>query len=105
MSERDLDLYVQAFRQKGALTASMNYYRASMQLGLSKDLLSKKVQVPVRVIWGKDDKALNASLNDDLHTVVDSVFEVKYIDQCSHWTPIDQPAEVNRLLLEFFDNE
>jgi pimeloyl-ACP methyl ester carboxylesterase len=101
LSDDDLMQYVQAFRQKGSLTATMNYYRASLQLGLSKDLVYRKVKCPVRVIWGKEDQALNASMNDDLHTVVDGPFEVKYLSPCSHWTQIDRPDDVNRLLLEF----
>lgn len=102
MTDSDLDLYVQAYREKGALTNSINYYRAGLRGGIDKDLKNKKVKVPLRVIWGKNDKALGVELNDKLSEVMDARFDVQYLDQCSHWTQVDQPEKVNELLLEFF---
>jgi pimeloyl-ACP methyl ester carboxylesterase len=102
MTESDLGLYVQAYREKDALTNSINYYRAGLRCGISDDLKKKKVKVPTRVIWGKNDRALGAELNDKLNEVIDAPFDVKYLDQCSHWTQVDQPEKVNQLLMEFF---
>ena len=103
MTEKDLDLYVQAMREKDALTTSINYYRAGLRLGIDQDLQKKKVQVPVRVIWGKNDKALGVELNDDLDKVVEAEHEVIFLDRCSHWTQIDQPERVTELILEFLN--
>ncbi len=103
MTDQDLKLYVQAYREKDALTTSINYYRAGLRCGIDPDLKKKKVKVPVRVIWGKNDKALGVELNDKIHEVVDARHEVVYIDNCSHWTQIDHPERVNELLLEFLD--
>jgi len=103
MTDQDIELYVQAYRQHGALTSSIGYYRAAIRLGLAEDLRKKKVKVPVRVIWGKEDKALGAELNDELHKVIDARHEVFYLEHCSHWTQIDQPQKVNELLLEFLE--
>lgn len=105
MSDRDMAMYIQAFREKDAIPSSISYYRAAMQLGFAKELLSEKVSVPVRVIWGKDDKALGAEMNDDLSSVVSGPLEIKYIEHCSHWTQIDQPEAVNSLLLEFLKSK
>lgn len=104
MTDSDLDLYVQAFREKDALTNSINYYRASLRSGIHSDLKNKKVKAPTRVIWGKNDRALGVELNDQLNEVIDAPFDVKYLDQCSHWTQVDQPEKVNELLLEFFSH-
>lgn len=103
MTDRDIQLYVQAFREKDALTSSINYYRAGLRHGLHPDVKKKKVKVPTRVIWGRNDKALGVELNKNLGDVVDARHEVRYIDECSHWVQVDQPARVNELLLEFFD--
>ncbi|MCZ2392283.1 MAG: alpha/beta hydrolase [Chitinophagales bacterium] len=103
MTDDDMKLYIQAYREKDALTSSINYYRAGLRYGIADDLKDKKVKVPTRVIWGKDDKALGVELNDDLSKVVEATHEVIFLDNCSHWTQIDQPQRVNELLLDFFD--
>ncbi|MCO5229568.1 MAG: alpha/beta hydrolase [Chitinophagales bacterium] len=103
MTDDDLRLYIQAYREKDALTTSINYYRAGLRYGIADDLKRKKVKVPTRVIWGKDDKALGVELNDNLNKVIDAPHEVIYLDNCSHWTQIDQPDKVTELLLDFFD--
>lgn len=101
MNERDIAMYVHAYQQKDALTSSINYYRAGLRFGTHKDLREKKVTVPVRVIWGVDDKALNMELNDGLNQVVSGPLEVIYIENCGHWVQNDQPERVNELLEEF----
>jgi pimeloyl-ACP methyl ester carboxylesterase len=101
MNARDIAMYVNAYQQKDALTSSINYYRAGLRYGIDPDLKDKKVEVPVRVIWGVDDKALNKSLNDDLHLLVSGPLEIIYIENCGHWVQNDQPERVNELLLEF----
>jgi epoxide hydrolase 4 len=101
MTDKDIDAYVQAFREKDAIASSIGYYRAGLQKGFAKNLMNEKVTVPVRIIWGRDDKALGAEMNDDLHTVISGPYDIKYLDNCSHWTQIDQPEAVNDLLLDF----
>lgn len=103
VSDKDLKLYVQAYREKDALTTSINYYRAALRFGIDPILKKQKVKAPTRVIWGKNDRALGTELNDKLHEVVDAKHEVFYIDNCSHWTQVDHPEKVNQLLLEFFE--
>ncbi len=103
MSDSDLQLYVQAFREKDAVSKSISYYRAGLRYGLHPDLKNKRVRVQTRVIWGKNDKALGAELNKNLDKVIDARYEVKYLDNCSHWAQVDQPEQVTALLLEFFE--
>ena len=104
MSDEDIQIYVRAYREKDALTTSINYYRAGLRFGIDQDLKKKKVQVPVRVIWGKNDKALRPELNNHLDQVVDATHEVIYLNRCSHWIQMDQPQKVSTLLLEFFED-
>lgn len=101
MSDKDLGLYVQAFREQDALKMSISYYRAGLRYGLHSDLKNKKVKVHTRIIWGKNDKALGTELNKNLDSVMDARYEVKYIDNCSHWAQVDQPEQVTELLLDF----
>ncbi|MCO5247761.1 MAG: alpha/beta hydrolase [Chitinophagales bacterium] len=102
MTDEDIQIYVRAYREKDALTTSISYYRAGLRYGIDQDLKNKKVQVPTRVIWGKNDKALGVELNDHLDEVIDASHEVIFLDRCSHWIQMDQPKRVSDLLLEFF---
>nr|WP_319804041.1 alpha/beta hydrolase [Candidatus Nitrosacidococcus sp. I8] len=100
---RDINLYVNAFKERDSLTASINYYRAGFRYGVNRDLRNKKVVVPTRIIWGKNDKALTTDLNKKLDKVMNARYEVIYLDSCSHWIQVDCPQAVNELLFTFFN--
>ena len=59
-------------------------------------------RVPVRVIWGGNDRALSISLVDGLGSVCPDLRIVR-IPEGSHWIAHEQPARVNRLIREFLD--
>jgi pimeloyl-ACP methyl ester carboxylesterase len=108
ISEQDIDKYVQAYRQKDALTTSINYYRAAISAAFSpaqrkENLVGyPKVKVPVQIIWGVDDKALGRELNDNLHKMVSDTLAIEWVENCSHWIMMDQPEIVNNTLIKFF---
>jgi pimeloyl-ACP methyl ester carboxylesterase len=54
----------------------------------------------VLVIWGEQDRFLGAGLADPDPQLVPDVRVVR-LPHASHWVQHDDPAEVNRLLLEF----
>jgi pimeloyl-ACP methyl ester carboxylesterase len=110
MSDEDLAKYVQAYSHKNVLTTSINYYRNAVGNALSNIIFRKtktadtrlpKISAPVLVIWGKNDKALGVELNDNLENYLSSDFEIKYVDNCSHWIQMDQPEIVNKHLIQF----
>jgi pimeloyl-ACP methyl ester carboxylesterase len=110
-SEEDLQKYVEAWSKPGALTASINYYRANMNIAriltLSKEqqeLLVRgypKVRSPTLVIWGEEDAALDKSLTVGMEKYVKGPYEIKYIQKCGHWVHQEEAEIVNRYLLEF----
>lgn len=57
------------------------------------------VKVPVRVIWGEDDRALTTRLVDGLDNVCPDLRVVR-IAGGSHWVAHEQPARVNGLIRE-----
>ena len=91
-----------------AMTGGVNFYRATPlhpptpdQPALSvPDSSAWTARVPVRVIWGENDRALTTGLVDDLDRVCPDLRIVR-IPEGSHWIAHEQPARVNRLIREF----
>ena len=105
--------YVEAWSQPGALTGSLNYYRASPLyppdsaediqkieniLKLPREMFA--VKVPTLVIWGEADQALLSGNLDGLGDYVDDL-TVKRIPEGTHWVIHEQPQQVNALIREF----
>lgn len=101
-SDDDLNEFVKAFKHEGALTGSINYYRAMLQTKPNLKIFDKKIQSPTLLIWGEGDKALGKELTYNTEKYIDAAYEVKYIPNCSHWTQNDCPELVNEFLLDFF---
>ena len=99
-----VDAYVSAWSQPGALTAMLNWYRASpMHPPTAEEPLPAldpalfHVRVPTHVIWGERDHALLPSMLDGLDAHVDDL-EIVRIADASHWVVHERPGRVNDLL-------
>jgi pimeloyl-ACP methyl ester carboxylesterase len=98
-SDEDIQRYVASWSIPGALTASINYYRAGMKESKSTGTLTP-IRAPVLILWGADDHFLPSDLAAPDPQLVPNA-RVEIIPQCSHWVPEDQPDRVNELLLAF----
>jgi pimeloyl-ACP methyl ester carboxylesterase len=99
-TEEDIDAYVKALDQPGALTAAINYYRA-LPLGEEPgSAKSRNVECPTLVIWGEQDSYLGVKLTEGLEEWVPRV-RVERIPDASHWVQADAPDLVNRLMIDF----
>jgi pimeloyl-ACP methyl ester carboxylesterase len=96
-SEADLDEYARAFSAPGAATAAINYYRAAIRSPLPRG----KISAPTLLIWAEDDFALGVELTRGMDGLFSAEPQVTYVPGTSHWVMEEQPALVNRLLLEF----
>ncbi len=112
--EADRKAYVEAWSRPGALTGSLNYYRASplypptpadpgaLKLALeAKDFM---VRVPTLVLWGEQDRALLPSILDGIETVVENV-EVVRVPDATHWVMDEKPDLVNAEIRRFISEE
>jgi pimeloyl-ACP methyl ester carboxylesterase len=100
-TEEDIERYVEALAQPGALTAAVNYYRALLRrnpLGVRAHL--RRIEVPVLVIWGEQDRYLEAGLARPPRRWVSNA-RVERLPDASHWVQLDRPERVNALLLDF----
>ncbi|KAK7474120.1 hypothetical protein BaRGS_00034649, partial [Batillaria attramentaria] len=94
MSDEDVEAYKYTF-QRGGFTAPINYIRALIRYPdfafsrlTSPDL---KVTCPTLIIWGCQDGALDTEMAALSAETVSGEVTVKYIEDCSHWTEMDQP--------------
>lgn len=104
-TDDDIERYVQAMAQPGALTATVNYYRAVVrQSPLRARRLLRRVDAPVLVIWGERDRYLGPELAQPDRRWVPNA-RIERLPNASHWVQHDQPERVNELLLGFLQGD
>jgi pimeloyl-ACP methyl ester carboxylesterase len=100
--EEDLDRYVEAWSQPGALTGMINYYRAALRRSpKSMSAQLKPIECKTLVIWGMKDRHLGSELADPPRKWVPQV-RLERIEDATHWVQHDAPERVNELLIEHF---
>jgi pimeloyl-ACP methyl ester carboxylesterase len=95
----DVQAYVSAMSQPGALTAALNYYRANAR-SVRTVPARTAVDAETLVIWGERDPALSTILLDDITTVAPRARVHRFTD-VGHWVQNEAPGTVNELLIEF----
>lgn len=101
-SDEDLERYVSAWSQPGALTATINYYRAALRQSPRKALASlQPISAPTLVIWGEKDAYLGSELAEPEARWVPDV-RMEYIPDATHWVQHEAAERVNALLIGFF---
>jgi pimeloyl-ACP methyl ester carboxylesterase len=96
----DVERYIQAIAQPGAMTAGINYYRALVRSGRGSLRLVRRIEQPVLVIWGERDRYLGKELAEPPRAWVPNA-RVERLPLASHWVQNDAPERVNHLLLDF----
>ena len=112
--DEDRKAYLEAWSQPGALTGSLNYYRASPlyppsasdpgAVRLKLDPKDFAVKVPTLVIWGERDTALLPSILDGIDEAVEGV-EVVRVPDATHWVMDEKPDLVNAEIRRFIEKE
>jgi len=98
----DLDVYRSAWAQPGALTGMLNWYRALRLRGGGPGASrgDQRVRVPMRVLWGDRDQALEPALAEASLAWCDAG-EVFHFPAATHWLQHEEPEGVSARLLEF----
>ena len=104
--------YLADWRRPGAMTAMLNWYRASQIVvpGVGEDAAMPdwiarglpKIHVPVRVVWGLEDKALLPVQLEGIGEVGDDV-EVFPLPGVGHFAPWEAPDAVADALGPFLE--
>jgi pimeloyl-ACP methyl ester carboxylesterase len=95
----DIERFVLAAKQPGAMTCGMNYYRAAFRQP-KEQAQPRIIDAPVLVIWGEQDRYLGKELADPPSDLVPNA-RVERLPDASHWVQNDRPDRVNQLLLDF----
>ncbi|HEX3692932.1 MAG TPA: alpha/beta hydrolase [Solirubrobacteraceae bacterium] len=100
-TDEDLERYVEAWSQPGALTGMINYYRAALRRSpRSAQGQLRRIECPTLVIWGMLDRHLGSELAEPPREWVTDV-RVERIAEATHWVQHDAPERVTELLLGF----
>ena len=103
-TDTDIRLYIDALEQPGALTATLNYYRAMFRrapFGLKRDM--GRIDAPTLLLWGERDPYLVERLTEGLEEWVPDL-RVARLPDAGHFVQADAPEEVNRRMIEFLSH-
>ncbi|HEV2132446.1 MAG TPA: alpha/beta hydrolase [Longimicrobiaceae bacterium] len=100
-SEEEIDRYVEAIEQPGALTAMLNYYRANMRRSPQRvRRQARRIETPTLLIWGEQDSALTLNLTEGLDRWIADL-RLERIPDSGHWVLAEVPERVNSLMVDF----
>jgi pimeloyl-ACP methyl ester carboxylesterase len=99
----DTNRYIERLSRPGALTAGLNWYRASN--ARPADAAPLVVSCPVLGVWSDGDAYLTEEQVKTSGERIKGSFQYEKITGASHWMMLDKPNELNRLLLKFLERE
>jgi pimeloyl-ACP methyl ester carboxylesterase len=99
----DVERYVAAWSEPGAMTAMLNCYRCALrQTARRAEARIRPVEARTLVVWGERDRYLRDELADQDPADVPHLERVVRLRGASHWVHHDKPEEVTKLLVQFF---
>jgi epoxide hydrolase 4 len=102
----DIERYVEAWSQPGAVSAMLNYYRAAFRQSPRRaESRIRPTPAPTLVIWGERDRHLGAELAEPNRADVPNLEGVVRLPNASHWVHHDEAERVTQLLIEFFGGQ
>ena len=99
----DVDSYLSDLARPGALTAGLNWYRASLdpRRTAAPSRPFPSVSVPTLGVWSSGDDYLVEESMVRSGDHVSGPWRYERIEGSSHWIQLDAPERLNELLLEF----
>ena len=97
-TNKDIEIYKEAWSQPGAMTSMLNWYRAAAryQWSIPKDM---RVSVPTLMMWGMKDFALSHRMaRPSMDHCEDG--KLVFFPDATHWVQLDAAQEVNELLIK-----
>jgi len=101
-TDEDIEYYREAWRQDGALTAMIHWYRALFRAG--EDPPRERVEAPTLVLWGEGDKFLRPEMAPESLEYCENGRLERFPD-ASHWVPHERREQVTDFLLDHFGRE
>lgn len=84
-SAEEVEDYLSVFRQPGALTGALNWYRAALSgEGAGSTLTIGSITAPTLMIWGNQDEAIGRKANEDAVQYMTGPYRFVELD-AGHW--------------------
>ncbi len=101
-TDKDIAEYKKSWREDGALTSAINYYRANILKRLfGKNSLETKIKVPTLFIYGEKDSAVLPETVAGVSEAVDAPYSEIRIPDAAHWVQQEAAEIVTDSLREF----
>jgi pimeloyl-ACP methyl ester carboxylesterase len=98
----DLGQAIENLSRPGALTASLNWYRANLAPRMPGSAPAlPPVAAPALGIWSTGDHYLDGERMKNSGGFVQGPWRYEEIAGASHWVPLDAPEALNDLLLDW----
>ncbi len=98
----DLEQAIADLSRPGALTASLNWYRANLAPRMPGPAPAlPPVVAPTLGIWSAGDHYLDGERMKKSAALVQGPWRYEEIPDASHWVPLDAPDRLNELLLDW----
>jgi pimeloyl-ACP methyl ester carboxylesterase len=98
----DLEEYKKAWSQPSAMRSMIHWYRAALRHPRpEREPASWKISVPVRLIWGEEDRFLSKSMAGPSLEYCERG-DLVSLPGVSHWVQHEEPERVVELLAEWF---
>ena len=104
LTPAELDYFANAYAKQG-FGGGLNWYRSIRKnWEVQKEVFPKdsvpKVKVPALMICARGDAICDPSMTDNLSMFCEDL-EREIIEDCGHWTQQEQPAETNRIMIDW----
>jgi len=104
LSEEDMAYYVQQYT-KSRFRGGLNWYRnVERNWEWSKRVAGQKIFKPACMITTGKDKVLTPDMTKQMDDWIPKLRRY-HIENCSHWTQQECPAQVNAFLIEWLQND
>jgi pimeloyl-ACP methyl ester carboxylesterase len=100
-SGEEIEKYKESWREPGALTGALNYYRANVFDKLFSRREMVRIKVPTLFIYGEKDSAVLPETVENVKEAIDAYYEEVRVPDSGHWVQQEAAEAVNDLLREF----
>jgi pimeloyl-ACP methyl ester carboxylesterase len=99
----ETERWIRDLSRPGALTAGLNWYRANAapHVLLMRPRALPRVQAPTLAVWAGWDMYVTEAQVARSSAYVSGSWRYERLEGVSHWLPLDNPARINTLLIEF----
>jgi pimeloyl-ACP methyl ester carboxylesterase len=101
ITEAEIAKYKESWREPGALTGALNYYRANVIDKFFLPRESKKITVPTLFIFGEKDPAILPETVIGVRDAIEAHYEEVRVPESGHWVQQEAAEAVNDTLREF----